>query len=132
MPLQYLRWVSNALQGDLGISFEYRAPVSDIIWNRLAMTTLVAFCTLAFVWAVAFPIGIYSAVRQYSFGDYAITFLSFLGMATPNFLLALFVMYLSVVFLGYSVGGMFSQAFIQVPWSWEIGRESGREGGCQY
>jgi peptide/nickel transport system permease protein len=118
MPLQYLRWVGNALQGDLGVSFEYRAPVGDIIWNRLAMTTLVAFCTLAFVWAVAFPIGIYSAVRQYSVGDYVITFLSFLGMATPNFLLALFVMYLSVVFLGYSVGGLFSPEFVQVPWSW--------------
>ena len=118
MPVQYLRWIGNAFQGDLGMSFEYRAPVADIIWNRLAMTTLVAFCTLAFVWVVAFPIGIFSAVRQYSVGDYVITFLSFLGMATPNFLLALFVMYLSVVFLGYSVGGLFSPEFVQVPWSW--------------
>src|SRR5215475_1683806 len=95
LPVQYLRWVGNALQGDLGDSFEYRTPVANIIWGRLGMTALVAFCTLIFVWLVSFPIGIYSAVRQYSVGDYLVTFFSFLGMATPNFLLALFVMYRS-------------------------------------
>lgn len=116
MVFQYFRWVGNALQGDLGMSFEYRTPVTDIIWNRLGMTALVAFCTLMFVWAVAFPIGVYSAVRQYSIGDYIITFLCFLGMATPNFLLALFVMYLSVEYLGYSVGGLFSPDFVNAPW----------------
>lgn len=116
MVFQYFRWVGNALQGDLGMSFEYRTPVTDIIWNRLGMTALVAFCTLMFVWAVAFPIGVYSAVRQYSVGDYVITFLCFLGMATPNFLLALFVMYLSVEFLGYSVGGLFSPDYVNAPW----------------
>jgi len=116
-PVQYLRWAGNALQGDLGDSFEYRAPVANIIWGRLGMTALVAFCTLIFVWLVSFPIGIYSAVRQYSVGDYLVTFFSFLGMATPNFLLALFVMYLSVVFLGYSVGGLFSPDFVNAGWS---------------
>jgi peptide/nickel transport system permease protein len=118
LPLQYLRWVGNALQGDLGDSFEYRTPVSNIIWGRLGMTTLVAGCTLLFVWLVSFPIGIFSAVKQYSVGDYVVTFLSFLGMATPNFLLALFVMYMSVVFLGYDVGGLFSADFVHEPWSW--------------
>lgn len=117
MVVQYFQWVGNALRGDLGISFEYRTPVADIIWNRLGMTTLVAFCTLLFVWIVAFPVGIFSAVRQYSVGDYIVTFLCFLGMATPNFLLALLVMYLSVEFLGYSVGGLFSPEFINAPWS---------------
>jgi peptide/nickel transport system permease protein len=117
LPLQYLRWVGNALRGDLGDSFEYRTPVADIIWGRLGMTALVAFCTLIFVWLVSFPIGIYSAVRQYSVGDYIVTFFSFLGMATPNFLLGLFVMYLSVVYLGYSVGGLFSPDFANVGWS---------------
>ncbi|MFK8251157.1 ABC transporter permease [Ancylobacter terrae] len=117
MVVQYFQWVGNALRGDLGISFEYRTPVADIIWNRLGMTTLVAFCTLLFVWIVAFPVGIFSAVRQYSVGDYIVTFLCFLGMATPNFLLALFVMYLSVEFLGYSVGGLFSPDFINASWS---------------
>ena len=117
LPVQYLRWVGNALQGDLGDSFEYRTPVSNLIWGRLGMTALVAFCTLVFVWLVSFPIGIYSAVRQYSVGDYLVTFFSFLGMATPNFLLALFVMYLSVVFLGYSVGGLFSPDFVNAGWS---------------
>ncbi|CAN5501146.1 ABC transporter permease [soil metagenome] len=119
MPMQYLRWVSNALHGDLGLSFEYRAPVADIIWNRLGMTALVAVCTLLFVWIIAFPVGVFSAVRQYSLGDYVITFLSFLGMATPNFLLALFVMYLSVIFLGYSVGGLFSPEFVNAAWGWD-------------
>lgn len=117
MVIQYFTWIGNALKGDLGMSFEYRAPVADIIWDRLGMTTLVAFCTLAFVWLIAFPVGIFSAVKQYSVGDYAVTFLSFLGMATPNFLLALFVMYLSVEFLGYSVGGLFSPDFVNAPWS---------------
>jgi peptide/nickel transport system permease protein len=116
--VQYVSWIANALQGDLGVSFEYRAPVAQIIWSRLGMTFLVASCTLVFVWVVAFPIGIYSAVRQYRLGDYVITLLGFLGMATPNFLLALFVMYLSVVYLGYSVGGLFSPDFVQAPWSW--------------
>lgn len=116
--VQYLKWVGNAFRGDLGMSFEYRAPVADIIWGRLGMTALVAFCTLAFVWAVAFPIGVFSAVRQYSVGDYVVTFLSFLGMATPSFLLALFVMYISVKYLGYSVGGLFSTQYVNAPWSW--------------
>ena len=119
LPVQYLRWIGNALHGDLGVSFEYRAPVADLIWNRLGMTALVAFCTLLFVWVIAFPVGVFSAVRQYSLGDYLITFLCFLGMATPNFLLALFVMYVSVVFLGYSVGGLFSPEFVHAPWSIE-------------
>src|SRR5262250_2246019 len=115
--VQYLTWVGGALHGDLGDSFEYRTPVANLIWARLVMTALVAFCTLMFVWLVSFPIGIYSAVRQYSIGDYLVTFFSFLGMATPNFLLALFVMYLSVVFLGYSVGGLFSPDFVNAGWS---------------
>jgi peptide/nickel transport system permease protein len=117
MVAQYFTWIGNALHGDLGMSFEYRAPVADIIWGRLGMTTLVAFCTLAFVWLIAFPVGVFSAVRQYSVGDYVVTFLSFLGMATPSFLLALFVMYMSVKYLGYSVGGLFSPEFANAPWS---------------
>jgi peptide/nickel transport system permease protein len=115
--MQYLRWIGNALHGDLGDSFEYRTPVAGLIWGRLGMTALVAGCTLIFVWLISFPVGIYSAVRQYSLGDYLVTFLSFLGMATPNFLLALFVMYMSVVFLGYDVGGLFSADFVHAPWS---------------
>ena len=116
--VQYVSWVANALQGDLGVSFEYRAPVADLIWSRLGMTFLVASCTLLFVWVIAFPIGIYSALRQHKLGDYLVTFLGFIGMATPNFLLALFVMYVSVVYLGYSVGGLFSPDFVNAPWSW--------------
>jgi peptide/nickel transport system permease protein len=115
--MQYITWVTNALQGDLGVSFEYRAPVATIIWSRLGMTFLVASCALVFIWLFAFPIGIFSAVRQYRAGDYIATFLGFFGMATPNFLLALFVMYVSVVYLGYSVGGLFSPDFASSPWT---------------
>ena len=117
LVIQYFHWVWNALHGDLGMSFEYRTPVADIIWGRLGMTALVSFCTLAFVWVIAFPVGVFSAVKQYSPGDYVITFLCFLGMATPNFLLALVVMYLSVEYLGYSVGGLFSPEFETASWS---------------
>ena len=86
--MQYVTWIWNALQGDLGVSFEYRAPVVDIIWSRLGMTFLVATCTLLFVWIVAFPIGIYSATHQYSWEDYGLSLLGFLGIAIPNFIKA--------------------------------------------
>jgi peptide/nickel transport system permease protein len=116
--IQYLKWIGGILQGDFGDSLEWRTPVSELIWSRLAMTALVSACTLIFIWIVAFPIGIYSAVRQYSIGDYIATFFGFLGMATPSFLLALFIMYVAVVYFGLSVGGLFSPEYADAPWSW--------------
>ena len=118
--VQYWKWISGiVLRGDFGQSFDWNKPVSELIWGRMNLTMIVSVTTLFFVWAVAFPIGIYSAVRQYSAGDYFATFIGFLGLAIPNFLLALVLMYLSSQYLGMSVGGLFSPEYINAAgWSW--------------
>ncbi len=116
--VQYWKWIEGIIfRGDFGQSFEWNRPVSEMIWERLGLTFAVSFTTLLFIWAVSIPIGIYSAVRQYSFGDYLFTFIGFIGLAIPNFLLALVLMYLSFKYLGQSVGGLFSPQFIEAPWS---------------
>lgn len=115
--VQYFKWVTNLLQGNFGMSFEWRQPVSDLIWGRMGLTLLLSMSTLLFTWAVAFPIGVYSAVRKYSIGDYVATTLGFIGLATPNFLLALILMYIGVVYFGTDVGGLFSSEFKNAPWS---------------
>ncbi len=115
--VQYFKWVANLLQGDFGMSYEWRQPVSDLVWERMGLTVLLSFSTLLFTWAVAFPIGIYSAVRKYSIGDYVATTLGFIGLATPNFLLALILMYIGVVYFGTDVGGLFSNEYKNAPWS---------------
>ncbi len=118
MPEQYLLWVWGMLHGDFGYSFEFRLPVSEVIGDRLYLTMIVSFTTIIFTWAVAFPIGIYSAVRQYSWGDYTLTFLGFIGLATPNFLLALVLLYFANVVFGTSIGGLMDSTYIDQPWSW--------------
>jgi peptide/nickel transport system permease protein len=116
---QYTTWISNILlRGDFGHSFRWNLPVSDLIWERLALTLVLSISSLLFIWAVAIPIGIFSAVRKYSPGDYVFTFLGFIGLATPNFLLALVLMYISYKYLGQSVGGLFSPEYLDAPWSW--------------
>ena len=115
---QYALWVWGLLQGDMGYSFEHELPVTEVVGDRLWLTFLVAFTTIIFTYAVSFPIGIYSAVRQYSIGDYALTFIGFLGLATPNFLLALVLLYLANVWFGTSIGGLMDEQFIDQPWSW--------------
>ncbi|MGP1395502.1 MAG: ABC transporter permease [Inquilinaceae bacterium] len=115
--VQYWKWVSGMLVGDFGLSFEWQEPVSDLIGERMALTMALAFATLFFTWAIAFPIGVYSAVRKYSIGDYAVTTLGFIGLATPNFLLALIFMYIGVVYFGSDVGGLFSDEYVNAPWS---------------
>lgn len=116
--VQYYKWISGiVLHGDFGQSLEYQRPVADIIWNRLGLTMALAFTTLLFSWAVAFPIGVYSAVRQHSFGDYFFTFLGFLGLATPNFLLALIFVWVSFRYFGQSVGGLFSPEYADAAWN---------------
>lgn len=118
-PVQYVKWVGGILtRGDFGQSFDWNQPVSRLIWSRLGLTMLVSLATLAFVWAAAFPIGIYSAIRRYSPGDYIATFFGFLGLAIPNFLLALVLMYLSARLFGVSVGGLFSPNYMHTGWSW--------------
>ncbi|MDJ0958906.1 MAG: ABC transporter permease [Arenicellales bacterium] len=115
---QYLYWLTGMLQGDFGYSFEYDLPVSEVVGDRLVLTMIVSFVTIIFTWIIAFPIGIYSAVRQYSWGDYSLTFLGFIGLATPNFLLALVMLYLANVHFGTSIGGLMDPEYIDQPWSW--------------
>jgi peptide/nickel transport system permease protein len=115
---QYFYWVLGMLRGDLGWSFEYNLPVSQIIGERLVMSFLVALATVIFTYIVAFPIGIYSATHQYSMGDYALTFLGFLGLATPSFLLALVLLYVANVSFGTSIGGLMDPAYVDQPMSW--------------
>ncbi len=115
---QYFHWLFGLLQGDLGWSFEYNLPVSQVIGDRLALSFLIAFVTVLFTYAVAFPIGIYSATHQYSWGDYGLTLLGFLGLATPSFLLALVMLYLANVWFGTSVGGLMDPEYVDAPMSW--------------
>ncbi|MBV6637049.1 ABC transporter permease [Mameliella sp. AT18] len=115
--IQYLRWIGGVLQGDFGISFEWQQPVGQLIWERMALSVTLALATLMFTWAVALPIGIYSAVRKYSIGDYFFTTVGFIGLAMPNFLFALVLMYVAVVHFGADVSGLFSEEYQDAPWS---------------
>jgi len=117
--VQYGSWIGAVvLRGDFGWSFSWNLPVKDVIWPRLGLTILLSVASLLFIWAVAIPIGIYSAVRRYSVGDYAFTFLGFIGIAVPNFLLALAAMYVAFVWFGQDVGGLFSPEYVEAPWNW--------------
>lgn len=119
LPERYLSWISNiVLRGNFGLSFAQRLPVTQVIGDRIGFTTLLALATLLFTYAVAIPIGIYSAVHQYSFGDYFATFLGYIGMAVPGFLLALLLLYVTVMVFNANVGGLFSPEFQEAPWSW--------------
>ncbi|NEE00385.1 ABC transporter permease [Phytoactinopolyspora halotolerans] len=116
--VQYWYWISNIVCcGDFGQSFEWNRPVSSLIWDRLTLTMLLAIVSTLFTWFVAFLIGTYTAVRQYSVGDYFWTFVGFIGLATPNFLLALVLMWISFRYFGQSVGGLFSPEYESAPWS---------------
>ncbi|UEM03561.1 ABC transporter permease [Skermanella rosea] len=115
---QYFVWLGGMLTGDYGFSFEYNRPVADVIGDRMLLTIVVSFATIVFIWVVSFPIGIYSATHQYSLGDYGLTFLGFLGLATPNFLLALVLLYFANVTFGTSIGGLMDPAYLDAPWSW--------------
>jgi peptide/nickel transport system permease protein len=110
--------VFGLIQGDLGYSFEYERPVSEIVGDRVLLSFLVSFTTILFTWAVAFPIGVYSATHQYSWGDHGLTFLGFLGLATPNFLLALVLVYFANAWFGTEIGGLMDERYIGQPMSW--------------
>lgn len=116
---QYAIWLFGMLMGDFGFSFEYNLPVSDVVGDRLFLSFLLSFCTILFTWAVAFPIGVYSATHQYSWTDHGLTFLGFLGLATPNFLLALVLLYVANVMFGTSIGGLMDPYYIDQPMSWD-------------
>ena len=116
--VQYWKWISGILlRGDFGQSFEWNQPVNELIWGRLMLTFTISLVTLLFTWIVAFPIGIYSAVRQYSIGDYVATIIGYMGLAIPNFLLALILMYVGFKYLNQSVGGLFSPEYVDAPLS---------------
>ncbi|MBB3317520.1 MULTISPECIES: ABC transporter permease [unclassified Rhizobium] len=116
--IQYLKWMWGIVsRGDFGWSFEWNQPVSGLIWARMGSTLVISLLSLIFVWIVALPIGIYSAVRRHSVGDHVFTFLGFIGLAIPNFILALALMYVAYRFLGQSVGGLNSPEFAEAPWS---------------
>src|SRR6516225_265495 len=116
--VQYFKWISRIVAGDFGESMEWRRPVSEVIGDRLWLTLLISFAALMVTWGLALPIGIYSAVRQYSIGDYLFTLVGFIGIAVPNFLLALVIMYFSFRWFSANVGGLFSSEFELAPWSW--------------
>jgi peptide/nickel transport system permease protein len=117
--VQYWRWFTNiVLRNDWGMSWEWKRPVGEVIWERMPLTLGIAFSTLFFMYAISIPVGIYSAVRRYSVGDHVVSIVGYLGLATPNFLLALVLMYLTQKYFGQSVGGLFSPQFQNAPWSW--------------
>jgi len=117
--VQYWKWISAIIfAGDFGYSLEWRRPVADLLWNRLGLTFVLALVTLLFIWAISLPIGIYTAVRKNSVGDYLATFVGVLGLAIPNFLFALVLMYIAFKHFGTGIGGLFSPEFENAPWSW--------------
>ena len=117
LHIQYLTWFGNLLKGDMGESFIWEAPVTEIVGERLALTVTLSISTLIVTYLIAIPIGIYSATHQYSVADYSFTTLGFIGLATPNFLLALILMFLFYKYFGWSVGGLFSPEYQLAPWS---------------
>ncbi|MEZ4707157.1 MAG: ABC transporter permease [Caldilineaceae bacterium] len=118
MYYQYYLWLQRMVKGDFGYSFEHQKPVKEVIGERLLLTMILAFASVLFTWTLAIPIGIFSAVRQYSIWDYVFTFLGFIGLAIPNFLLALLLMWIGFSVFGMSVGGLFSPKYLSAEWSW--------------
>ena len=116
--IRYFHWVGGMLTGDFGYSFEYRLPVMDVVGDRLWLTILVSFTTILLTWLIAFPIGIYSATHQYSWGDYGLTFMGMLGIAVPNFMMALVFMYLANVWFGTSLGHLMDPQYMDQSMSW--------------
>ena len=121
MYVQYAKWMNQILHGNLGFSFEFGLPVNDVIGERLLLTMILAAGTIVFIWLVAIPIGIVSAVRQYSIWDHTFTFFGFVGLAVPDFLLALVMMYFAFVLFDFSVGGLFSPEYVTAAWSFGRG-----------
>lgn len=117
--VQYLKWMQLVSRGNFGMSMEWGRPVLDVIGDRIWLTLVVSVAAVIFTWIVALPIGIYSAIRQYSLADYVFTFVGFLGLAVPSFMLALVLMYLGFVLLGAKIGGLFSVEYADAAWSLE-------------
>ncbi len=118
MYIQYFKWVGKVLQGDLGVSLDWQKPNLELISERLALTLMLGAFTFLIAWAVAIPIGIYSATHQYSFFDYFFTIFNYIGVATPTFMTALILMWVAFKYFGASVTGLFSPEYIDASWSW--------------
>jgi peptide/nickel transport system permease protein len=117
--VQYFKWMRNIIvEGDFGYSLALKRDARELILERLPMTFMVTLSTILFVWFVSLPIGVFSAVKKYSWGDYLATFIGFIGLATPNFLFALILMYLSYKYGGNAMIGLFSPEYVTAPWSW--------------
>jgi peptide/nickel transport system permease protein len=117
--IQYLKWMGLIMRGNFGMAIEWGRPVLDVIGDRLALTIVVSVAAVIFTWALALPIGIYSAVKRYSIGDYIATVIGFIGLAIPGFMLALIVMYVGFKYFDANVGGLFSAEYANAPWSWD-------------
>ncbi len=117
VTVQYFKWISGFVRGDFGYSFEWKRPVAELIGDRLALTLLLSLISLAIMWMIAIPIGIFSATHQYSWGDNLLTFLSFLGLSLPDFMLGLVYLSIGIFVFGISVTGLYSQNMESAPWS---------------
>jgi peptide/nickel transport system permease protein len=117
LAVQYLKWMQNLLGGNLGLSLEYQRPNAELIGERLVLTVALAVLSFLFTWAIAIPAGIFSATHQRSFLDYVFTLLNYVGVATPNFMLALILMWVAFAYLGIGITGLFSPEFVEAPWS---------------
>ena len=117
--VRYGKWMWRMMRGDLGLSLEFGEPVTHVIGERLLLTIILAGTTAVFAWGLSIPIGIYTAVRQHKPEDYAFTFLGFLGLAVPDFLLALWLMWISFSYFNTSIGGLFSPEYLNEPWSFD-------------
>jgi peptide/nickel transport system permease protein len=117
-PIRYLNWVAGMVTGDFGYSFEYRMPVTEVVGDRVWLTILVSTLTIIITWVLAFPIGVYSATHQYSWGDYGLTLLGLIGLAVPNFVLALVLMYLANIYFGTSIGHLMDAQYMSESMSW--------------
>jgi peptide/nickel transport system permease protein len=118
MYVQYLKWMGRIIKGDFGVSLDWRRPNRELIGERLMLTVMLGLFTFFFTWALAIPIGIFSATHQYSFFDYLFTVFNYFGVATPSFMTALVLMWLAFKHFGISITGLFSPQYVDAPWSW--------------
>jgi peptide/nickel transport system permease protein len=116
--VQYYKWMAQIVRGSFGMSMEWRRPVLEVIGDRLWLTIVVSLAAVLLTWILSLPIGVYSAVRQYSAGDYIFTFVGFIGLAVPNFLLALVILYFGFILFDANIGGLFSTQYQDAPWTW--------------
>ena len=124
MFVQYAIFAKNMLTGDFGESYEHNRPIIEVLGDRIMLTVILALSTVLFTWVMALPIGIYSAIRQRSLGDYTFTFLGFIGLAVPDFMLALLMMYFAFVWFDADIGGLFSREYVNAGWgpgkAWDL------------